>query len=303
MAGGVALLACSGYGSAGAVDVDGSSTVAPITEAVAEEYAKVGEAAVSVGISGTGGGFDKFCRGETDINDASRPIKDSERALCAERGVTFREFPIGADALTIAVSADNDFTECITFSQLRAIWDRGSTVERWSDIDPSYPDESIRLYAPGADSGTFDYFTDAVNGTAGRSRSNYVSSEDDNVLVEGVARDGDALGYFGYAYFRESEDELRALAVDMDVDGDGEPVADDERRGCVAPSDETVRDATYPLSRPLYVYVSDKALARPRVLNFLRFYMEEADTLVAEIGYTPLQDEQYAANLAALGEQ
>jgi phosphate transport system substrate-binding protein len=284
------------------VDVDGSSTVAPITEAVAEEYAKVGEAAVSVGISGTGGGFSKFCRGETDINDASRAIKDSEREACADDGVAFREFQIGADALTIAVSSDNDFIECITFSQLREIWSPDSSVERWSDIDPSYPDESITLYGPGADSGTFDYFTETVLGAAGSSRSDYTSSEDDNVLVDGVAHDADALGYFGYAYFRESEGDLRALGIDMDVDSDGEPVSDDDRQGCVVPSDETVRDGTYPLSRPLYIYVSEEALARERVREFLRFYMEEAGTLVGEIGYTPLRDDEYAGNLAILAE-
>ncbi len=296
------LLACGPYATSGVVDVDGSSTVSPITEAVAEEYAKVGSAAVSVGISGTGGGFDKFCRGETDINDASRAIKESERKVCERRGIEFREFRIGADGLTIALSRENDFIDCITFSQLRTIWDEGSQVSTWSDVDPALPDEPIRLYGPGADSGTFDFFTQTVNGAVSRSRSDYTASEDDNVLVQGVARDSKGLGYFGYAYFRESEGELRALAVDMDIDVEGAPLSTDERTGCIAPSDETVRDGSYPLSRPLYVYAAVESLARPRVRGFLQFYMENAETLVAEIGYTPLPDEDYAANLAALTE-
>jgi phosphate transport system substrate-binding protein len=273
-----------------------------VTEAVAEEYAKVGEAAVSVGISGTGGGFDKFCRGETDINNASRAMKETEQEACASRGVAYREFAIGADALTIAVSAENDRLDCITFSKLREIWGQESAVSRWSDVDSSFGDEELRLYGPGADSGTFDFFTETVNGSAGHSRSDYTASEDDNVLVEGVARDADALGYFGFAYFRESQGELRALAVDRDVDGDGEPLPAGERSGCVVPSDATVRDGSYPLSRPLFIYVAEESLARPRVRSFLEFYMQEAATLVAEIGYTPLNDDEYAANLAALAE-
>jgi phosphate transport system substrate-binding protein len=287
----------------GSIVVDGSSTVGPITEAVAEEFGKVADVDVSVGISGTGGGFEKFCRGETDINDASRPIKEGdekEGAGCAANGIEYVEFTVAIDGLTVVVHPDNAFATCLTYSQLTQLWNQGSTVSRWSELDPSFPDEEIVLFGPGPDSGTFDYFTEEINGTADQSRSDYTPSEDDNVLVQGVENEPNALAYFGFAYYQGAGSELKALEIRKDQNGKGTPVAAESQQGCVAPTAATINDNSYPLSRPLFIYVSKEALARPEVRGFVEFYLTEAKSLVADVGYVPLQDSEYDDGLQAL---
>ncbi len=276
----------------GSVTVDGSSTVGPVTEAVAEEFGKLNSVKVAVGISGTGGGFEKFCRGETDINDASRTIKDAEKTACQGANVEYVEFKVGIDGITIVVNPSNSFVQCLTFSQLKKMWDEGATAGSWRDIDPSFPADGFKLFGPGHDSGTFDYFTEAINGKAKRSRADYTSSEDDNVLVKGVENEKSALGYFGYAYFKEAGSKLRAIKLD------GE-----KARGCVAPTDATISDFSYPLARPLFIYVKKSALARPEVKGFVRYYIENAPELVAEVGYIPAPLADYSNDLKTLGAQ
>ena len=284
----------------GSIAVDGSSTVGPITEAVAEEFGKVSNVDVSVGISGTGGGFEKFCKGETDINDASRAIKDAEKTACQGGGVEYTEFKVGVDGLTVVVNGGNEFVECLTFSQLKTLWDQGSTVQNWSQVDPSLPAESIKLYGPGPDSGTFDYFTEEVNGKAKQSRSDYTANEDDYTLVRGVENDENALGYFGFAYYQGAAGQLKAVKIDKDADAKGTPVAADKRKGCVEPTSATINDNSYPLSRPLYIYVSRDALARAEVKGFVEFYLDNAKELVEDVGYIPLQDGEYEKGLSTL---
>ncbi len=271
----------------GTIEIDGSSTVFPITEAVAEEFNKVASSVrVNVGVSGSGGGFKRFVVGETDISDASRPIKESEAAIARENGISYYEFLVGVDGLSVMVSPDNDFVECLTIEQLHELWKPESAVQNWSDLDPSWPDRQINLYGPGTDSGTFDYFTEEVNGESGLSRADYTASEDDNVLVQGINGDRNALGYFGYAYYAENVDKLKLVAVDS-----GE--------GCVAPSVESIADGSYsPLSRPLFIYVSHTSLQRPEVKAFVEFYMENGAELTAEVGYVPLSAQDYQSNLA-----
>jgi phosphate transport system substrate-binding protein len=289
----------------GDIVVDGSSTVGPITEAVAEEFGNVTDqnVRVSVGISGTGGGFEKFCLGETDINDASRPIKpddEKEGAGCAANGIEYVEFKVAIDGLTVVVHPDNDFATCLTYSQLTQLWNEGSSVSSWNELDPSFPDEDITLFGPGPDSGTFDYFTEEVNGTADKSRSDYTPSEDDNVLVQGVENEANALGYFGFAYYQGAGSELKALQISKDQHGKGTPVPAGDQKGCVAPTAETINDNSYPLSRPLFIYVSKEALARPEVRGFIEFYLTEAKALVRDVGYVPLPDAEYAEGMEAL---
>lgn len=272
------------------IRIDGSSTVFPITEAVAEEFiaATGGETPVTVGISGTGGGFSKFCNGEIDISNASRPIKESEIEACAAAGIEFIELPVAFDALTVVVNPDNTWAESMTVEELRTLWepDAANTITRWSQIRPGWPDEAIALYGPGTDSGTFDYFTEAVVGESGSSRADYTASEDDNILVQGVQGDENALGYFGYAYYAANEDRLQAVAIDG---GDGP----------ILPSNETVENGTYqPLARPIFIYVSAEAAERPEVQEFIEFYIDNAPALVAEVDYVPLPAEAYAAALA-----
>jgi phosphate transport system substrate-binding protein len=267
----------------GSVKVDGSSTVYPLTSAAAElfgeEQAKV---KVSVGESGTGGGFEKFCNGETDISDASRPIKDEEKAACDAKGIKYGELIVANDALTVVVNKDNSFVDCLTTAQLKKIWAPKSTVKTWNQVDPSFPAQPIKLYGPGTDSGTFDYFTKEINGEEGASRTDYTPSEDDNVLVQGVAGDENALGYFGYTYFEENTDKLKAVKIDSGG-------------GCIAPSVKAAQDGSYkPLSRPLFVYVSDKAVARPEVKGFVQYYVDNIDDIVKEAKFVPLTDEQKA---------
>jgi len=283
---------------AGDINIDGSSTVGPISEAVAEEFGNITNVRVSVGISGTGGGFEKFCRGETDINDASRPIKRIEEEACNNEDIEFVEFKIAIDGLTIIVHPDNDFASCLTWSQLRKIWDFGSTVTKWSDVDPSFPDEEIKLFGPGADSGTFDYFTEEINGKLDQIRGDFTSSEDDNILVQAVANEPGAMGYLGYAYYQESAGKLKAVALDKDQDKEGAPIPTDSRKGCIEPGDEAITNNTYSLSRPLFMYVSTKALEQQHVQEFLRFYLKEAPRLVSEVGYIALDQPSYNQQMA-----
>ena len=273
------------------VKVDGSSTVYPVTEAVAEEFQKAEKNAirVTVGISGTGGGFKKFCRGETDISNASRPILKSEMAECAKAGITYYELPIAFDALTVVVNPQNRFLDKgITVEQLKKMWEPGAQgkVTRWNQVDPSWPDAPMKLFGAGADSGTFDYFTEAVVGKSKSSRGDFTASEDDNVLVQGVSRDVNALGYFGYAYYAENQGKLKAVPI---VEKAGKPA--------VGPSMQTVIDGTYqPLSRPIFIYVSAKAYERPDVKKFVEFYLTHGGKLAREVKYVPLPDKAYALN-------
>ena len=268
----------------GTIQIDGSSTVAPLSEAAAELFQEENPGVnVVVGTSGTGGGFEKFCTGETDISDASRPIKDEEAAICEENGIKFEEITVANDGLAVVVNPENDWAECLTVEQLNKIWAPDSTVKSWSEVDPSFPDEPMTLFGPGTDSGTFDYFTDEINGEEGASRTDYQPSEDDNVIVQGVQGGKGAMGYFGLSYVQENEGAIKAIEVDG---GDG----------CVAPSVETVLDGTYkPLGRPLFVYPSDKALARPEVQAFLEFYIENEAEIAEQALYVELSDEQQTA--------
>ncbi len=266
----------------GTVRIDGSSTVFPITEAVAEEFRGVQpRVRVTVGISGTGGGFKKFTIGETDINDASRPIKSTEAKKASENGVDYIELPVAYDGLSVLVNPENHFVDHFTTEELKKIWQPGSTVEKWSDVRPGWPDEKISLYGPGVDSGTFDYFTKAIVGKEQSCRPDFTASEDDNVLVQGIAGDRNALGFFGFAYYAENRSLLKLVPVDA---GDGP----------VAPSKETINDGSYrPLSRPIFIYVSRAAAMRPEVRAFVRFYMENAALLAAEVGYVALPETVY----------
>ena len=269
----------------GTIEIDGSSTVFPITEAVAEEFRKESpQVQVNVGVSGSGGGFKRFTVGETDISDASRPIKDSEAAIATENGIEYYEFLVGVDGLSVMVSPKNDFVDCMTVEQLHELWKPGSSVSKWSDIDPSWPDSDINLYGPGTDSGTFDYFTEEINGEAQASRADYTASEDDNVLVQGINGDRNSLGYFGFAYYAENADKLKLVGVDSGS-------------GCVIPSIDSIASGDYsPLSRPLFIYVSKTSLERPEVREFTRFYMEHGRELTREVGYVPLTEAEYRAN-------
>ncbi len=269
------------------IQLDGSSTVYPISEAVAEEFQiqNQGKINVTVGVSGTGGGFKKFCRGELDIASASRPIQKSEMEICAAAGIKYYELPVAYDALTVVVNPQNSFLSTATVDQLKQIWapESQGTVTRWNQIDPSWPDTEFKLYGAGSDSGTFDYFTEAVVGKAKASRGDYTASEDDNTLVQGVAQDANALGYFGYAYYAENQDKLKAVAIATEAGAPG-----------VLPSDATVIDGTYvPLARPMFIYVSEKSLARSEVKQFVDFYFANVAELAREVRYVPLPPEAY----------
>jgi phosphate transport system substrate-binding protein len=273
-------------GLSGDINIDGSSTVFPITEAVAEEFGTLtgGNVRVTVGVSGTGGGFQKFCRQETDISNASRPIRSSEVAQCAASGVEYIEIPVAIDGLTVMVNSTNDFVQCMTVAELETIWspEAEGQITRWNQVRPEWPDEAIDLYAPGVDSGTFDYFTETINGEAQASRGDFTASEDDNVLVLGISGDKHSLGYLGYAYYIENQGRLKAV----DIDGGA---------GCVAPTEATINNGTYtPLSRPLFIYVRQEAAETPSIKEFLRFYLgPEGRELVAEVGYIPFPDRIY----------
>ena len=266
----------------GKIRINGSSTVFPITEAVAEEFQKLHrKVRVTVGISGTGGGFKKFATGQTDINDASRPIKGKEKDKAEKNGIDYIDLPVAYDGLSVVVNPKNEFLDYLTVTELRKIWQPGSTVKNWNDVRPDWPNKPIKLYGPGADSGTFDYFTKKINGKSQASRSDYTASEDDNVLVMGVAGDTYSLGYFGYAYYKENQDKLKVVAIDG---GDGP----------MKPSETTINDGTYkPLSRPIFIYVSNKAAKRPVIKEFVSFYLKNATVLSKEVGYVPLPDTKY----------
>jgi phosphate transport system substrate-binding protein len=270
----------------GDIEVDGSSTVFPITEAVAEEFGNLtnGAVRVVVGISGTGGGFKKFCNGETDISNASRPIKASEAELCAAAGIEYIELPVAIDGLTVMVHSDNSFAACMTVDELHTMWspEAEGQVTRWSQVRAGWPDEEMRLYGPGVDSGTFDYFTETVNGQSQASRGDFTASEDDNVLVQGISGDRNGTGYFGYAYYVENKDKLQAVAIDGG-------------NGCVAPTDATINNGSYaPLSRPIFIYVRKDAASEPQIAEFIRYYLgQEGRGLVAEVGYIPFPDRVY----------
>ena len=277
------------------IKIDGSSTVYPITEAVAEEFqtSKKNAIQVTVGISGTGGGFKKFCRDEIDIANASRPISEKEIEACKSAGIQYIEMPVAFDALTIVVNPNNTFFKNITtVDELKAMWEPTAQdkVMRWNQINPAWPDAPIKLYGPGADSGTFEYFTDAVVGKAKSSRGDYTASEDDNVLVQGVSRDPNALGYFGYAYYAENKSRLKALAI-----------VNPKTNAVVEPSNATVMDGTYqPLSRPIFIYIKAASLDKPEVKEFIDFYMKNATQLTQEVKYVPLPDSAYASNMESV---
>jgi len=272
--------------SAQTIRIDGSSTVFPVTEAVAEEFQKMKRNAirVTVGVSGTGGGFKKFCRGETDLSNASRPILKSEMDECAKTGVGYIEIPVAFDALTVAVNPRNTAVTNITIAELKKMWEPAAkgTIMRWKDVNPAWPDQPLKLFGAGADSGTFDYFTEAVTGKAKASRTDFAASEDDNVLVQGIENDRNALGFIPYAYYLPHKAKMKALGID---EGKG--------RGPVLPSEKTVIDGTYsPLSRPLFVYINTKALDRAEVRDFLDFYMK-SQKLITEVKYVPLPAQAY----------
>lgn len=274
---------------AAVIKVDGSSTIFPITEAVAEEFQRATPGMqVTVGISGTGGGFQKFCRDEIDIADASRPIQPSEAEACAKTGVQFIELPIAYDGLAVVVHPNNTWATSMTVGELKKLWEPAAQgkILRWNQVREGWPDREIHLFGAGVDSGTFDYFTEAVAGKQGQSRGDYTSSEDDNVIVQGVSRDEGALGYFGLAYYQENQDKLKLVAID---DGD-----DTNGKGPILPSLATVKDGTYrPLSRPIFIYPKVTALDRPEVKSFVDFYLTEGIPLVREVGYVPLTDQEY----------
>jgi len=292
----VALFACGGGGEgaeegalSGSIELDGSSTVYPISEALAEEFqAAHPDTRVTVGVSGTGGGFKRFCAGEIDIADASRPIKDEESADCAANGITFTEIRIAWDGLSVITNPENDFVDCLTVDELKKIWEPGSTVNNWSQVRAGFPDKKLTLFGPGTDSGTFDYFTEEIAGETGASRADYTASEDDNVLVQGIEGEPEALGYFGFAYFEQNADRLRLLGVDGG-------------QGCVEPSVATIESGEYaPLSRPLFLYVRNDALAELQVAAFLEFALTDGAELVRQVGYIALKPEQYEAERAKI---
>lgn len=290
----LSLAACGGGNekgadgsTAGEVVTDGSSTVQPLTAAAGELFAEENpQVNVSVATSGTGGGFEKFCAGETDISNASRPIKaDEEAPVCEDNGIKYTELRVATDALTVVVSKDNDFITCLTVEELKKLWEPAAEkkVTTWNQVNAKFPNEKIELYGPGTDSGTFDYFTDEINGEEGASRSDYNASEDDNVLVKGVEGSTNALGYFGYTYFEENAAKLKAVEIDG---GDG----------CVAPSADTARDGSYaPLARPLFIYVNNDSYAKKKqVAAFIDYFVSEDATIAEAAKFIPLSEQQSA---------
>jgi phosphate transport system substrate-binding protein len=267
----------------GTINIDGSSTVAPLSEAAAELFQEQNSGVrVTVGTSGTGGGFEKFCAGETDISDASRAIEADEKQACESKGIRYEEVQVANDGLSVVVNNQNTWANCLTTAQLKKIWDKGSQVNNWNQVDPSFPNEPLKLFGAGTDSGTFDYFTNAINGEEGRSRSDYSATEDDNVTVTGVSGAKGGLGYFGLSYLQENQGKIKGIQIDGGS-------------GCVAPSTETVQDGSYkPLSRPLFIYPSDAALERPEVKAFLDFYVNNYQKIAEEALFVPLTDAQAA---------
>ena len=288
----LALAACGGgntpsssgsaSGGSGQIRIDGSSTVFPLSSLAAEDFQAANSGIqVTVGSSGTGGGFEKFCRGETDANDASRPIKDEEAAACTANKIETAPLQVAIDALTVVVNKENTWAKCLTTAQLNKLWAPDSKVATWNELDPKFPAEPIKLFGPGTDSGTFDYFTDVINGEEGASRTDYTPSEDDNVIVQGVEGSKGGLGYFGYTYFEENQDKLNAVQIDAG-------------KGCVSPSAPTAQDGTYALSRPLFVYPSVTALKKPEVKSFFQYYVENDAKIAEGALFIPLSEEQRA---------
>lgn len=279
----------NGEGLTGSIQIDGSSTVYPVTEAVAEEFrAEAPDVRVTVGVSGTGGGMKKFTRGDIDIVNASRQMQSSEASLAQENGISYVELAVAYDGLTVVVHPENDWVKDITVDELKRIWEPAAqgTIKKWNQIRPEWPDKEMHLYGPGVESGTYDYFTEAVVGKSHSSRGDYTASEDDNVLVQGVSTDPYALGFFGFAYFEENQNKLKAVPVDDMNDSNG--------KGAILPTLETVKNGSYaPLSRPLFIYVNSKAAARPEVISFVDFYLDNAGELSQEVGYIALPDNLY----------
>ena len=292
----VIVLGAVAAAQAQVVKIDGSSTVYPIAEGVAEDFQKMKKNAikVTVGISGTGGGFKKFCRGETDLQNASRPILEKEMSDCKAAGVEYIELPVAFDALTVVMNPKNTFLKSITIDELKKIWEPAAQgkVMRWNQVNPAWPDAPMKLFGAGSDSGTFDYFTEAVTGKAKASRGDYTASEDDNVLVQGVSQDVNAIGYFGYAYYAENQQRLKAVPI---VEKAGKPA--------VLPSEAAVLDGSYqPLSRPIFIYVSVKALAKPEVREFAEYTMKNAARIAKEVKYVPLPAKAYTIGLEHLAK-
>lgn len=291
------LTACGGGDSgngeklSGPVVIDGSSTVEPLSAAAGELFmAENSGVQVTVGTSGTGGGFKKFCNGETDISNASRPIKDAEKQQCDGSGVKFSQLQVANDALTVVVNKENTWAKCLTVAQLKKIWEPGSSVKNWNEVDPSFPNEPLGLYGAGADSGTFDYFTGVINGKEGSSRTDYNPSEDDNITVQGVAGAKGALGYFGFSYFEENASKLRAV----EINGGS---------GCVAPSVQAAQDGTYkPLARPLFIYLSDKGVKKPQVEKYAEFYINNNTKIVEAAKFVPMTPAQITNARASLAD-
>lgn len=273
----------------GEIAIDGSSTVFPITEAIAEEFNAVYPGVrIPVGVSGTGGGFKKFIAGETDISNASRPIKDEEAQAAADAGIEYIELMVAYDGLSVLVNPDNTWVDSLTVEELKMIWAPDSTVMTWSDVRPGWPNEEIKLYAPGTDSGTFDYFTEEINGESGAIRPDFTASEDDNVLVQGIAGDKNALGFFGFAYYEANQDKLKLVAID-------------NGSGAILPNFDSIQDGSYaPLSRPIFIYVKTASLERPEVVEFVTFYLTIATNIIPDVGYVALPADKYQEELELL---
>jgi phosphate transport system substrate-binding protein len=293
LAGGVALLVSAGAAAgtsapnaravSGTITADGSSTVGPFTSSAAERFRRSNRGAnITVGISGTGGGFERFCRGETDLSNASRPIRYSEAARCQQNNVRYIQFLVANDGISLAVSRENNWANCLTVPELKSIWDRGSRVSNWNQVRPSFPNVPIRLYGAGTDSGTFEFFTEAINGRARQSRSDYTASEDDNVLVNGVAGDRGGLAYFGYSYYVENRNRLKLLGVDSGS-------------GCRTPSVDRIQNRAYkPLSRPLFIYVKRDSFQKPVVAAFMRYVILNESRIATSAKMVPLTPKQLA---------
>lgn len=290
------LFACGNSGNkekstdlSGDIKIDGSSTVYPISEAVAEEYrAEQPKVRVTIGVSGTGGGFKKFCRGETDISDASRPIKQKEINACGEQSIAYQQLSVAYDGMAVLINPENDWVDKLTVEELKQIWEPEAQgkILKWNQIRPEWPDEELHLFGPGVASGTFDYFTEAINGKSGSSRGDYTASEDDNILVQGIATDKYALGFFGLAYFEENKDKLKLAPVD-------------NGNGPILPSMETVKDGTYaPLARPLFIYLNSTGVQKDHIVDFVRFYLDNAGSLASSVGYIGMSDEEYGKEKA-----
>jgi phosphate transport system substrate-binding protein len=276
----------------GSIVIDGSSTVAPVTEAIAEEFRKEQSGVqVTVGTSGTGGGFTKFCNGETDIQDASRAIEDEEKQACAAKSIKYQEFRIGLDGLAVVTSAQNQFLDTLNFKQMAAIWKQGG-AKTWNQVDPKFPNEQLAIFAPDAESGTYDFFTEEVLGDpeegAPKPRSDYTASSDDNTLVQGIEGEANSWGYFGFAYYQNNQEGLKIIKVAK------------EGTSGIEPTTETIESGDYPLSRPLYIYVKDDSLKRPEVGQFVKFYLEQTPQIIADVGYVAAPQQDYTQGLSKL---